>query len=138
MKNLPSLLTPSKEKNSQGKPIVSLNRDEFRKNPAFSWAYDGVKENDFAKLYGNLYLSYEKISTLIKPEPPIKNPKEFQREINDKDILEIEECLAIMFTLGLNVTASILDNGTERPFVPRDPTKDGSYEDARKGLAENQ
>ena len=137
MKNLPSLLTPSKEKNSQGKPIVSLNRDEFRKNPAFSWAYDGVKENDFAKLYGNLYLSYEKISTLIKPEPPIKNPKEFQREINDKDILEIEECLAIMFTLGLNVTASILDNGTERPFVPMDPTKNDSYETAKKRF-ENQ
>jgi hypothetical protein len=132
MKNLPSLLNPSKEKDSQGRIIANLNREEFRKNPAFSWAYEGVKKDDFTRLYENLYQSYEKISTLIKPEPPIKNPKEFQREINDKDVLEIEGCLAIMFTLGLNITASIIDNNAGRPFISRDPTKNESYEDVER------
>ena len=43
-----------------------------------------------------------------------------------------------MYTMGLNFVASILDNSAGRPFIPRDPTTDGSYETARRELLRKQ
>jgi hypothetical protein len=127
-----------KKENSEGKPTVDLDREAFRKSPTFSWVYTGLKDNDFREMYRRLYSIYEYNCKLITLDPPLKKPEEFEKEITDNDVLEAEICTGMMFTIGLNFAASALDNSVGRPFIPRDPTTDGSYETAKKKLEENQ
>ncbi len=120
------------KKNSEGKTEVTLNREAFRKDTAFSWVYSNVKEDDFNEIYKRLYTIYEHNSSLITTEPPPTRPEEFKRVINDDDVLDLESCVGMMFTMGINFLASELDQLAGRPFIPRDPTTDGSYETAKR------
>ena len=122
------------KKNSEGKTEVTLNREAFRKDTAFSWVYSNVKEDDFNEIYKRLYTIYEHNYSLITTEPPPTRPEEFKRVINDGDVLDLESCVGMMFTIGVNFLASELDQSAGRPFIPRDPTTDGSYETAEKNL----
>lgn len=97
MSQLCSLLKFSERKDSPGKLVIELDRKKFREIPEFSSAYKGIEENNFREIYTRLYSIYKEKFDL-KLNPPLTNPEEFQNEINDKDVLDMEGCLAILYS----------------------------------------
>jgi hypothetical protein len=98
MNSLSCLLKFVKKEDSPGKLVLELDRKRFRKIPEFSSVYSNVEENNFREIYARLYSVYKEKFGFVKLNPPLTNPEQFQNEINDKDILEIEGCLAILYS----------------------------------------
>ena len=131
MENLSNIVSQSEGRN--GRSCFTLNREVWRKH--FPEFYDGLKEDDFEGIYDRLYKVYEHNTKRgISSEPAPTKPNEFNRKINDDDIWDLESNLAIMYTFGLNAIAAVLDKSAGRPFLPRDPTTDGSYATAEENL----
>jgi hypothetical protein len=128
-KELTKLFVPKEENNS--KNIGVFDRESFRSIEPFRTIYetDGA---DIQKYYKTLQEVYDKLEEIVKMEPRPKRVEEFDREITDSDLLSMEADTGILYLMTLNFGAAMLDISAGRPFIPRDPTTDGSYETAER------
>ena len=129
-KELTKLFVPKEETNS--KSIGIFNRETFRETEPFRSIYGTFGEN-VKEYYKKLYEFYNILSKEgIEMNPKPKRIEEFDSPITDSDIHILEADTAILYSLVLNFNSAILDTLAKRPFIPRDPTTDGSYETAER------